>query len=549
MYRDLFEKLVTQPQPEFSMSQDSFDLLKGIGDHKLTPKLTLSLQKELTRLVEIQNFDLARQYKDLYYRVVKWDAPVNFESFLIAMEFDREADRRYYLPRKNVLKPMVDDIQTLMDGELDELFLSLPPRTGKTGLSTFYVAWLLGRDPELSNLYISYTASVAQAFYDGILEVINDKYTYNWQDIFPDAPLVMTNAKDATLDISRKKKYHSFTARSLYGTLNGALDVTGVLILDDLLSGYEEAINPDRLITAWGLVDNNAITRAKLSAKLFWIGTRWSMADPIGRRIDMLDNNPFFKNHRYKIYNIPALNENDESNFEYQYNLGFTTDYFRQRRASFEANNDAASFFAQYQGEPIEREGSLFSVDDFHYFNGELPDKPDRIYIVCDPAFGGGDFTACSICYQYGEDVYIPDVIYSNLDKSYTIPMIVKRVENYGVQLVRVEATKTTKSYSEGIEKELEVQGFHTVVTNVPAPSTTSKAERIWTTSADIKKHFYFLNNTHWTKEYAQFMANVFSYKIIGKNKHDDAPDCLAQTVSEAFKRKAAKAEVFARPF
>jgi hypothetical protein len=103
MYRDLFDKLVTQPQPEFSMSQDSFDLLKGIGDHKLTPKLTLSLQKELTRLVEIQNFDLARQYKDLYYRVVKWDAPVNFESFLIAMEFDREPDRRYYLPRKNVL--------------------------------------------------------------------------------------------------------------------------------------------------------------------------------------------------------------------------------------------------------------------------------------------------------------------------------------------------------------------------------------------------------------------------------------------------------------
>ena len=395
----------------------------------------------------------------------------------------------------------------------------------------------------------TYTQSVATAFYDGILEVINDPYTYHWKDIFPDAPLVMTNSKDCSLDISRKKKYHSFSSRSLYGTLNGALDVTGVLVLDDLLSGYEEAINPDRLVTAWGLVDNNAITRAKMSAKIMWIGTRWSMADPIGRRIDMLENNPFFTNHKYKVYNIPALNEQDESNFDYQFNLGFSTEYFRQRRASFEAANDAASFFAQYQGEPIEREGSLYTVDDLHYFNGEIPDNPDRIFLVCDPAFGGGDFTACTVCYQFGDEVYVPDVIFCNLDKSYTIPMIVSRVEKHGIQLVRIEATKTTKSFSEGVEKELKAKGLHTVVTSVPAPSTSSKADRIWITSADVKRYFYFLNNSQWSKEYSQFMANVYSYKIVGKNKHDDAPDVLAQTVTEAFKRRTAKAEVFSRPF
>lgn len=548
-YADLYKKLVNTPQIEIGMALDAFELLKSLDRHDLTEGLSVALQKEMTRLVEIENLDNAKAYKDLYYRLMRWDAPYSYESFLIAMEFDREPNRRFYLPRKRVLKPVVDAIQKLSDGELDELFISCPPRVGKTALSTFYVCWLLGKDPELANLYVTYTASIAAAFYDGILEIINDPTTYNWHDIFPNREIATTNAKDGTLDIDRKKKYHSFTARSLYGTLNGSTDVTGIEILDDLLSGIEEAVNPERLMTAWNHVDNNALTRLKSGAKVMWIGTRWSIADPIGRRLDVLQNANVYKDHRYKVFSIPALNSNDESNFVYQYNLGFSTEYFHQRRASFENNNDMASFCAQFMCEPIEREGVVFSPDDFRYFNGELPENPDRIYMVIDPAFGGGDFTAATICYQYGEDVYIPDVLYSNLDKSFTQPMIAHKVEEWKIPYVKIEASKTVKPYVEGVEQAIKDSGLHASVVSVPASPLKAKKDRIYEKSPDIRKNFMFLSSGHWAKEYSQFMANVFSFKYIGKNKHDDAPDVLSATAEEAFKRRNAKAEIFARPF
>ena len=69
-------------------------------------------------------------------------------------------------------------------------------------------------------------------------------------------------------------------------------------------------------------------------------------------------------------------------------------------------------------GEPIERDGALFTPDDFRYYNGELPTdvEPDRIFMAVDPAFGGGDFVASPVCYQYGEDIYVHDVVYDNRD-------------------------------------------------------------------------------------------------------------------------------------
>lgn len=76
----------------------------------------------------------------------------------------------------------------------------------------------------------------------------------------------------------------------MYGTLNGACDCSGYLISDDLIGGIEEALNKDRLMNAWSKVTNNLIPRTKQSAKKIWIGTRWSLIDPAGLRMDFLQN-------------------------------------------------------------------------------------------------------------------------------------------------------------------------------------------------------------------------------------------------------------------
>lgn len=460
-----------------------------------------------------------------------------FDDFMIYIEWDRPVKEKFWLPRRSKLLTACNVLQDMEDGLMDELFLSMPPRVGKTTLMVFFVLWVILRDSERSNLYCSYTDSVVQVFYNGVIEILNDPITYLWKDVFPECSVVSTNAMDKLININRKKRYASFSARSLYGTLNGACDCNGYEIADDLISGIEEAMNKDRLNAAWLKVDNNYLPRAKQTAKRLWIGTRWSIADPIARRIELLENDERYKSVRFKIVNLPALDENDESNFDYACNVGFNTEYYRQRRASFERNNDIASFEAQYMQNPIERDGSVFSPEDMRYYNGILPEAdPDRIFMAVDPAWGGGDYVAAPVCYQFGDDIFVADVVYDNGDKRVTQPLIVDKAKKHKVQAINVEATKVTASYTEGINELLLNDGIKLNINSSTKHFTgTGKEQRIFDKAPEIRERMIFLESGKRSKEYELFMQNVFAFTIVGKNKNDDAPDSLAMAINMAF--------------
>lgn len=82
----------------------------------------------------------------------------------------------------------------------------------------------------------------------------------------------------------------------------------------------------------------------------------------------ILQNNPEAKHIRYDVLKIPALDpETDESNFDYDYGVGFSTKYYRTIRSKFEENDDMAGWLAQYQQEPIERDGALFNAQHMNF--------------------------------------------------------------------------------------------------------------------------------------------------------------------------------------
>lgn len=496
------------------------------------------------------NLDVSGDFRDLRRDIFTAIAVYDFDSYMIALEWNRKAEQRFYLPRRKVLKQSVDAIQDLEDNKLDELFLSQPPRTGKSTLMIFAMTWKVGRDSELSNLYSAYSDKITGAFYNGCLEVINDKVTYRWSEIFHGHSLVATNGKDLTFDIDRRKHYPSVTARSIQGTLNGACDATGWLISDDFVSGIEEAMSKDRLVSLWSKVDNNFITRGKLNAKFIWEGTRWSNSDPIGLRLEVLSREE--NSHiRYKVINIPALNENDESNFNYDYGVGFSTEYYLSRRSSFEHNQDIASWSAQYQGEPIEREGTVFAPEDMNFYNGELPpdDMLVRKFMVVDPSFGGGDYTASPVVFQYTDgSIYVVDVVYDNGEKTVTQALIVEKIITYGIQAVRFECNKMTMSYKEEVEAKLTAKGIKINLMTKAAPNNQSKETRIFDKAPTIRG-FYFLDENKRSKAYATFMVNVYSFRVTGHNKHDDAPDSLAMAADFIERPATAKVEVIRRPW
>lgn len=457
----------------------------------------------------------------------------DFEAYMLYLERRRPARERFYMPRRKQLKPIVYQIQRLLDDELDELFLSLPPRVGKTTLLMFLLTYIIGRNPELHNLYTAYSGGVTGAMYDGVLEVLRDPLTYCWSEVFLSKEIAKTDAVETCLDIGRARRYHSLTCRSIEASMNGSLDCDGFTIADDLIEGIDEAMSPQRLASKWSRVDNNYIPRAKMQCKRLWVGTRWATKDPAGIRMAMLRDSVEFKNVRWESINIPALDENDESNFDYQYGVGYDTAYYHQRRASFEYNSDVASWLAQYMGEPIDRIGTLISPDDIQTYNGVLPDgEPDARLMACDVAYGGSDALCAPVGYVYGDTVYLTGVVFDTGDRDVTRPRVARQIVEQDVRRARYEKNNGGDLYREDIDEILEKQ-YHThIASSSASPSTRKrKHERILEYAPDMRKVMY-LDEAHRDKDYRMFMSALLSYPIEGNAKHDDAPDGLAQLLS-----------------
>ena len=543
----LLDRLFSANTDNINIVRGIFDLARSETDLEIGRRVRyLAADKTRTHRGKVDQ----KEFLELYWDIMLWLAQNgDLDSYLIYLEKNRKPEARFYQNRRDVLKPVVDALQAMMDDELDELFISMPPRVGKTALTNFVTTCILGRFPESTNLYCSCNSGVAETYYKGVLEIIRDDATYTFKEIFPNVELAGTNSRELTLDMGRPKKYPTLRCVSIEQDINGKADCNNFLIGDDLCSGIEEAMSPDRLKKLWTIVQNNLIPRqVGEKGKIIWIGTRWSLYDPIGKQREILENEPKFATRRWKAIDLPALDENDESNFNYPNGSGMTTEQYHQRRAIFERDGDEASWLAQYMATPIERSGQLFDPKTMNFYNGVLPEgEPDRVFSFVDTAFGGGDYVSAPIAYQFEDRVYIHDVVYNNGDKSITIPLIVNAFIRNGVGSACFEGTRTTAEYKETVDAKLREKDHRVNIMMKAASTRMRKEERIFDKAPEIRE-FYFIDRAHRTPEYEQFMRCVHSFVISGKNKFDDAPDSLAG-LADMVRRPNRAAVVMARPF
>lgn len=447
-----------------------------------------------------------------------------FDEYCIALEWNRSPEKRFYIPRRDVLKVLVDDLQDLFDGKLDFLGVSLPPRVGKSTLCIFFMTFVMGHRPAVANVMSGFSDKLTDGFYRELLSIITDETQYCWQEIFPEVRLVDNSAKNETIDLERKKRFPTMTCRSISGTLTGAVEIGtgGVLYCDDLVEDLEESLNPVRLQTKYDAYLNQLKDRKKLGALELMVGTRWNVADPLGRIEEQYRGNP-----RYRFRVIPALNEQGESNFNYKYGLGFDTEYYRDMKESI----DDATWMAKYMGNPYIREGLLFPADELRYFNGVLPDgEPDRIAAVVDTAWGGGDSLSMPIVVEMNGDGYLIDVVFNNGDKTVTRPLVIGKLKAHVPHMVRWESNNGGDEYGGVVDEALRQDGVKINMSYKKAPTTQSKLSRIIQYAPDIKR-LYFLDEKHRSPEYEKFMRELTTFTVSGKNLHDDAPDSCAMLI------------------
>lgn len=506
--------------------QNTFDLFEMLRlyetddkEHAHTlNKIVRDLAKKQAKNKFLPFSEQARFY-DLYKRALLFDAPYDFDAYMLYIEWDREPKKKFYEPRRKILKDkLVRHLQDLADDKLDILSISMPPGTGKSTAGIFFKSFLMGRDPLKCNLASGHADGLTRGFYEGVMSIINDP-EYLFHDVFPDVKLVDKSSKLETIDLNTKKRFPSLTCRAIGGSLTGATRCEGILYVDDLVSGIEEALSKDRMDTLWLKYFNDLKSRKKMGCKELHIATRWSVHDPIGR-LERINEG----NDRARFICIPALDENGESNFNYDYGVGFDTKYFMDIKKDM----DEVSFLALYMNQPIEREGLLFPEKELNYWNGVLPDgQPDCIYSVDDVAWGGGDSLSHPFAYQYGEKVFIKDWVFDKGDKTVTRPRVIGKMAYHKPHVTKFEGNNGGHEYSDKVDEELRKEGVHLNITSAVSPSNKSKLSRIIRWAPDIKR-FYFLDKQNRDKEYDKAMQELTTFLQTGKSPHDDSPDSMA---------------------
>lgn len=480
---------------------------------------------------------------DIQKRALLFDAPMDFDAYCRYIEWDRE--KPFYLPRRRQLLVVTKQLQRLADKELELLAVSLPPGVGKTTLALFYLTWLAGREPDKPILGGSHSNSFLRGAFGECQRIFNPKGEYLWADVFPDVKLVKSNAEDMFLDLGREKRFSTLQFRSVGAGNAGVVRAEQLLYCDDLCQGIEEAMSRDRMDTLWTKYSTDLRQRKIGDCRELHIATRWSVHDVIGR-LERSYSEERNETGEAEFIAIPALDENDESNFDYgPHAAGFTTRYFHLQREMM----DDASWRALYMNEPIEREGQLYNEDELQRYLQLPSGEPDAVLSVCDTKEKGRDYCFMPVVYQYGQKYYLEACVCDNGKQDAVEAQLISLLLAHKVQLSCFESNSAGGEIAKKVQKAVAERGGVTSITM--KYTTANKETKIIVNAPWVKEHVVFKDKSliGADKAYRQMMTFLCGYTMAGKNKHDDVPDGMAQLALYAQSLQGGAAEVKRRPY
>ena len=563
-YRAILNQIINSDMTVYQNQKDCLDLLLNMNidlpfkDNPDAQQMGIKVSQYAHNIAERQAaITGSGDFDDIYWQYLLLEAQnYQVDSGLLYLEKNRIPKERFYEPRRNVFSQhnIISSLQDLMDDKLDIFALSVPPGCGKSTLEDFFLSLVGGWFPNDFNLSSAHSSILTRSLYDGVLEIINDPVEYTWHEIFPNVEIQGTNAKETTVNLERNGRFKTWTFRSIDGSLTGATRCNRFLTADDLVSGIEEALNKNRLDTLWTKVVNDLRSRRLEGCKEFYIATRWSVHDPIGKLQQLYAGNP-----RARFIAVPALDENGKSNFLFTVN-GFSEKYFNDAKESM----DEISYNCLYQQQPVEREGLLLPPDKlkrFFFDREDVPDGcmdeytiiPDReadaIWAVCDTKDKGTDFESLPIAYQYGDKFFFPDVVFDDttdydiLDRK-TADILIK----HNPHKIRFESNNVGNRVAHNIQKMISGKCRADIETR---PTQANKETKILVNSDYISKHFYFLHPSQYKpkSDYGLFMANVTTYTTRAKVAHDDGIDSLAMMSEYVQNPLGGKATAMHNPF
>lgn len=487
---------------------------------------------------------------DKYYSVLLAEAQNKIvDSGFMYLEKKREPKERFYMPRrKQFLKiGLTQALQGMIDDKYDILCVSLIPGAGKTTVEKMFNALVAGWYPKDFSLFYSHSGDITRMYFDGVYDIVTNSDEYTWSEIFPNLHLTSTNAKLEQFNIGKYKPFPSVQCTSVGSKNSGKVRSSKYLLVDDLIGGVEEALNPTILDKLWNKYAVDARQRKIQdtdghNCKEIHIATRWSVRDVIGRIQNMYAGNP-----RVKVIAVPDIDpETGESNFDYEFS-GFTKEFFEDQQLLM----DDISYRCLYKQEPIEREGLLFPDDKIRRYLNLPHGEPEIITAQCDTKGKGTDYFVMPILQKYGEDYYCVDCVCDNTaDYEMQYENAANVIVNNKVQECEFERNAGGDRVAMEVNKRVLSKGWVCNITDMP--TETNKEARIFQCSNWILQHVIFKDPQLYSPKepYGVMVGLLKQYSVSGKKQLDDVPDVFSNFALRITQsNKTAKIEAAINPF
>jgi phage terminase large subunit-like protein len=466
---------------------------------------------------------------------------------------------------KEVFRWLQDYELFAMDVENNNKLIMLPRGHLKSHMVATWAAWCITRQPEVTILYLSATAELAETQLYAVKNILTSKtYRRYWPEYV--APRWGDRAKwtERKIIIDHKDRAKEAIRDATIATAGLTTNTTGwhadVIIADDLVVPENAYTEDGRASVVKKASQFTSIRNA--GGFTLACGTRYHPKDVYGiwykQKFDIFDSDGnqidrkkvwMVKEYAVEVDNIfiwPRTMREDGKAF------GFDLNQLSRIKGEYE---DRTQFYAQYYNDPNDAESAPISRDKFQYadrkhleqIGGKWSYKgvPMNVYAAVDFAYSisdAADYTAIVVVGLDAEGYYY--VLDMDRFKTNKIPVVFKHIvpmhAKWEFKKLRAEVTAGQEMIVEDLKDLIRLEGMRLSIDPHRPPPIQRKAERI---AANLEHKYDNGSVYHFRGGYTDLLEEEL---VMARPAHDDLKDTLAAAVEKAVKPRGGMSRTYA---
>lgn len=423
------------------------------------------------------------------------------------------------------LDAITHELERVMRGENQNLIVTMPPRNLKSiTISVAWVAWMLGQDPRMSFVCVSYSNELALKMARDCMSIMQSAW---YSELFPGT--VISPRRSAVHDFETTAGGGRLTT-SVTGTLTGRGG--SVIVVDDPIKPQEAHSKTTRdSVNNWFRMTLSSRLDDKETGAIILVMQRLHQDDPVGH---LLETGEWFE------LSLPAIAPE-----EHIVPLGRGQFHHRREGEVLHPSRESLvvlqrqrlrmgsiDFNAQYNQRPVPVDGNVIKAEWLKtYASGfDASRAGGKIVLSWDTASKDGPFSDWSVCIVAHVDrstIRILDVVRARMTFPQLKAAAIRLAREYRANAMLIEDAASGTQLIQTLRAEQPAG----VVLPISIGPESDKESRLNGATGQIEAGQLLLpENAHWL---ADFRSEILAFP---NARHDDQADALSQLMNWALR-------------